>query len=288
MEEKIITGKTRLLGLLGSPVAHSISPLMHNESFKQLGLDYVYMCFDVSEDNLETVFNGLKKMNVLGFNCTMPLKNKIVEYLDELSPAASMIGAVNTVVNENGNFLGHNTDGVGYMRSVKDAGYDIIGKNMTLLGAGGAASSIFVQAALDGVKNINVFSIKDRFFERAERMVEMVNKNTDCHATLHDFSDEQVLADSIANSDILTNGTSVGMAPNVDGCIITDPSMLRPGLIVSDVIYNPAETKLLRIAKEQGCHTFNGMYMLLYQGPKAFEIWTGKEMPVEHIKQLYF
>ena len=288
MEEKIITGKTRLLGLLGSPVAHSISPLMHNESFKQLGLDYVYMCFDVSEDNLETVFNGLKKMNVLGFNCTMPLKNKIVEYLDELSPAASMIGAVNTVVNEHGNFIGHNTDGVGYMRSVKDAGYDIIGKNMTLLGAGGAASSIFVQAALDGVKNINVFSIKDRFFERAERMVEMVNKNTDCHATLHDFSDEQVLADSIANSDILTNGTSVGMAPNVDGCIITDPSMLRPGLIVSDVIYNPAETKLLRIAKEQGCHTFNGMYMLLYQGAKAFEIWTGKEMPVEHIKQLYF
>ncbi|MBE5959420.1 MAG: shikimate dehydrogenase [Lachnospiraceae bacterium] len=288
MEERKITGHTRLLGLLGSPVAHSISPLMHNESFKQLGLDYVYMCFDVGEDNLETVFNGLKLMNVKGFNCTMPLKNKIVDYLDELSPAASMIGAVNTVVNENGKFIGHNTDGVGYMRSVKDAGYDIIGKNMTLLGAGGAASSIFVQAALDGVKNINVFSIRDRYFERAERMVAMVNEKTDCHATLYDFSDEQVLADSIANSDILTNGTSVGMAPNIDNCIITDPSMLRPGLIVSDVIYNPAETKLLRIAKEQGCHTFNGMYMLLYQGAKAFEIWTGKEMPVEHIKKLYF
>ncbi|MCR5837126.1 MAG: shikimate dehydrogenase [Lachnospiraceae bacterium] len=288
MEERKITGHTRLLGLLGSPVAHSISPLMHNESFKMLGLDYAYLCFDVEEDNLETVFNGLKLMNVKGFNCTMPLKNKIVEYLDELSPAASMIGAVNTVVNEGGKFIGHNTDGVGYMRSVKDAGYDIIGKNMTLLGAGGAASSIFVQAALDGVKNINVFSIRDRYFERAQNMVKMVNENTDCHATLFELGDDKVLADSIANSDILTNATSVGMAPNIDNCIINNPDMLRPELIVSDVIYNPAETKLLKMAKEKGCNTFNGMYMLLYQGAKAFEIWTGKEMPVDHIKNMFF
>ena len=283
-----ITGHTKLTGLLGSPVAHSISPLMHNESFKMLGLDYVYLCFDVPEDNLETVFNGLKKLNIAGFNCTMPDKTRICQLGDELSPAASMIGAVNTVVNDNGKFIGHNTDGIGYMQSVKDAGYDITGSTMTLLGAGGAASSIFVQAALDGVKNINIFSIKDRFWEKAERMVEAVNKNTDCTARLMELGDDALLADSIADSQILTNATSVGMAPNVDGCIVSDNSMLPEGLIVSDVIYNPMETKLLKMAKERGCKTFNGMYMLLYQGAEAFKIWTGREMPVEHIKKLYF
>lgn len=283
-----ITSHTKLTGLLGSPVAHSISPLMHNESFKMLGLDYVYLCFDVPEDNLETVFNGLKKLNIAGFNCTMPDKTLICQLVDELSPAASMIGAVNTVVNDNGKFIGHNTDGIGYMQSVKDAGYDITGSTMTLLGAGGAASSIFVQAALDGVKNINIFSIKDRFWEKAERMVEAVNKNTDCTARLMELGDDALLADSIADSQILTNATSVGMAPNVDGCIVSDNSMLPEGLIVSDVIYNPMETKLLKMAKERGCKTFNGMYMLLYQGAEAFKIWTGREMPVEHIKKLYF
>ena len=164
-----ITGHTKLTGLLGSPVAHSKSPLMHNESFKELGLDYVYLCFDVPENNLKTAFEGLKQLKVAGFNCTMPDKTLICELLDELSPAASMIGAVNTVVNDNGKYVGHNTDGIGYMQSVKDAGYNIIGENMTLLGAGGAASSILVQAALDGVKSINVFSLKDRFWEKATR-----------------------------------------------------------------------------------------------------------------------
>ncbi len=283
-----ITGHTKLTGLLGSPVTHSISPLMHNESFRMLGLDYVYLCFDVPEDNLETVFNGLKKLDIAGFNCTMPDKTLICQLVDDLSPAASMIGAVNTVVNDNGKFIGHNTDGIGYMQSVKDAGYDITGSTMTLLGAGGAASSIFVQAALDGVKNINIFSIKDRFWEKAERMVEAVNKNTDCTARLMELGDDALLADSIADSQILTNATSVGMAPNVDGCIVSDNSMLPEGLIVSDVIYNPMETKLLKMAKERGCKTFNGMYMLLYQGAEAFKIWTGREMPVEHIKKLYF
>lgn len=283
-----ITGHTKLTGLLGSPVAHSKSPLMHNEAFKELGLDYVYLCFDVPENNLKTAFEGLKKLNVAGFNCTMPDKTLICELVDELSPAASMIGAVNTVVNDNGKYIGHNTDGIGYMQSVKDAGYNIIGENMTLLGAGGAASSILVQAALDGVKRINVFSLKDRFWGKAEKMVDAVNKNTDCKVTLFELGDDSVLADSIANSRILTNATSVGMAPNTDNCIIPDKSMLSKDLIVSDIIYNPMETKLIKMAKEQGCNTFNGLYMLLYQGAEAFKIWTGKDMPVEHIKKLYF
>ena len=283
-----ITGHTQLTGLLGSPVAHSISPMMHNEGFKQLGLDYVYLCFDVGTEGLKTAVEGLKTLGIRGFNCTMPDKNLMCELADKLSPAAKMMGAVNTVLNEDGVLTEYNTDGVGYMQAVKDAGYDIIGKKMTLLGAGGAATAVCVQAALDGVEEINVFSIHDQFFQRAQNMVDTINKETKCKARLYDFEDESMLKKSIDNSHILTNGTSVGMAPNIDGCIIKDGSFLHEGLIVSDVIYNPRETKLLKMAKENGCHTFNGLYMLLYQGAEAFKIWTGKEMPVEIIKEKYF
>lgn len=283
-----ITGHTVLTGLLGSPVAHSISPLMHNEAFNNLGLDYVYLCFDVGTDTLKTAVDGLKTLGVRGFNCTMPDKNLMCELADKLSPAASMIGAVNTVVNDNGILTGHNTDGIGYMMAVKDAGYDIIGKNMTLMGAGGAATAVCVQAALDGVASINVFSLKDQFWDRAVKLVDTINEKTSCKASLYDIADKTSLKKSIDESYILTNGTSVGMAPNVDNCIIDDISFFHEGLVVSDVIYNPRETKLLRMAKENGCNTFNGLYMLLYQGAEAFKIWTGKDMPVEHIKNMYF
>src|SRR5574344_1607603 len=144
-----ITGHTQLTGLLGSPVAHSISPMMHNEAFRLLNLDYVYLCFDVGTDHLKETVNGLKYAGIRGFNCTMPDKNLMCELADDLSPAAKMIGAVNTVVNDNGKLIGYNTDGIGYMRAVADAGHNIMGKKMTLLGAGGAATAICVQAALD-------------------------------------------------------------------------------------------------------------------------------------------
>ena len=286
--EYTITGHTGLTGLLGSPVAHSISPMMHNEAFRQLGLDYVYLCFDVNVENLENAVNGLKTLNVKGFNCTMPVKNRMFELVDEANPAAQIIGAVNTVLNDNGKLIGYNTDGIGYMRAVKDAGHDIIGKKMTLMGAGGAATAVCTQAALDGVAEINVFSLKDTFYPRAEHLIEQINKKTGCKATLYDLEDKNALYDSINSSDILTNGTPVGMAPNVDACIIDNEDVFRSDLIVSDVIYNPEETKLLKIAKSHGCPVFNGLYMLLYQGAEAFKIWTGKEMPVDIIKEKYF
>ena len=283
-----ITGHTGFTGLLGSPVSHSISPAMHNASFEALGLDYVYLCFDVDTKNLKTAVEGLKALGVKGFNCTFPDKNLMCELADELSPAAEMIGAVNTVLNDNGHLIGHNTDGIGYMMSVKDAGYDIIGKKMTLLGAGGAASAICVQAAIDGVSEIDIYSIKDQFWDRAVHMTDSINKKTACRANLYEFNDSTAFKKSVESSAILTNGTSVGLAPNSDKCPVTDTSVLREGLIVSDVIYNPKETKLLRLAKEAGCDTFNGMYMLLYQGAEAFKIWTGLDMPVEEIKKKFF
>lgn len=283
-----ITGHTVLTGLLGSPVSHSISPMMHNEAFKLLNLDYAYLAFDVGTDNLKVAVEGLKVLGVRGFNCTMPDKNLMFELADKLSPAADLIGAVNTVVNDNGILTGHNTDGVGYMLAVKNAGFDIIGKKMTLLGAGGAATAVCVQAALDGVSEIDVFSIKDQFFDRAIRLVDNINSKTNCKASLYELPDDTTLRKSISESYIVTNGTSVGMAPKVDNSIINDITMFHPDLIVSDVIYNPQKTKFLSLAGEAGCSTFNGMYMLLYQGAEAFKLWTGQEMPADVIKEKFF
>ena len=288
MEIKTITGHTGLTGLLGSPVSHSISPLMHNEAFRLLGLDYVYLCFDVGTDTLKTAVEGLKTIGIKGFNCTMPDKNLMCELCDELSPAARMIGAVNTVLNDNGKLIGYNTDGVGYMRSVTDAGFSIIGKKMTLLGAGGAAVSICTQAAIDGVSSIDIYNRPGENFNRAVALADTLNKETACQVSVHEIADATSLNDSISESAILVNGTSLGMAPNTDTCPINDASVFHSGLIVSDIIYNPRETKLLKMAKECNCSGFNGLYMLLYQGAAAFELWTGKGMPVDIIKQKYF
>ena len=286
--ESRITGHTVLTGLLGSPVAHSISPMMHNESFRQLGLDYAYLAFDVGTENLKTAVEGLKVLGVRGFNLTMPNKNLMAEYCDKLSPAAEIIGAVNTVVSDNGVLTGHTTDGIGYMRAAKEAGFDLPFKVMTLLGGGGAATAILVQAALDGMKEIRVFNRKSPSFDRLLSIAGQLNERTTCKVSVHPLEDTEDLRASIDTSDILTNGTSLGMAPNIDTCPIPDASFLRPELIVSDVIYNPRQTKLLKMAEEIGCPFFNGLYMLLYQGAAAFELWTGQEMPVEHIKAKYF
>ena len=284
-----ITGHTRLTALLGSPVAHSISPLMHNEAFQLLNLDYTYLCFDVNEETLPAAVDGLKACGIRGFNLTMPNKNQIVKLLDELSPAARLIGAVNTVVNDKGHLVGYNTDGVGYMQAVRDAGYDITGKTITIMGAGGAATAICAQAALDGVEKIHVFAREtSRFWERTQKLVENINSTLPCKAVLHENKDTGALARAISESALLLNATSVGMAPDTDSTIIQDTSLYHPDLIVSDVIYNPRETRFLREAREAGCRTFNGMYMLLYQGAEAFRLWTGKEMPIKEIKEKYF
>lgn len=285
---KEITGHTRLACLLGSPVEHSISPAMHNAAFKSLGLDCAYLAFDVGVEKMAAAAEGLRAMNVLGFNITMPGKNIMCQLCDELSPAARIGGAVNTVLNKDGKFIGYTTDGVGFMTACSDAGFDLMGKKMTLMGAGGAASAILIQAALDGLREISVFSIHDAFWDRAQKIVSDLNQESSCKVTLYDFDDPSVLKREILDSDILTNGTSVGMAPRTDACLIQDPSVFHRDLKVFDVIYNPEETRLLRLAKEQGCQTANGLYMLLYQGAASFKIWTGQDMPVDLIKEKYF
>lgn len=281
-----ITGHTELIGLLATPIRHSKSPTMHNEAFAKLGLDYAYLVFEVGNEQLEDSVKGLKAMGVRGYNVSMPNKTVISKYLDKLSPAAELCGAVNTVVNDNGVLTGHITDGIGYMSGLKDAGIDIIGKKMTIVGAGGAATAIEIQAALDGVKEISIFNRKDEFFARAEKTVKDINEKTNCKATLYDLADLDSLKREIADSAIFVNATGVGMKPLEGQMVIPDASYLRPDLIVSDVVYIPKKTALLELAESIGCKTINGLGMMLFQGAAAFKLWTGEDMPIEYMKEL--
>lgn len=281
-----ITGHTELIGLIATPIRHSKSPTMHNEAFAKLGLDYAYLAFEVGNEELEDAVKGLKALKVRGYNVSMPNKTVIGQYLDHLSPAAKLCGAVNTVVNDNGVLTGHITDGIGYMRSLQDAGIDVIGKKMTIVGAGGAATAIEIQAALDGVKEISIFNRKDEFWERAEQNVKNINETTNCKATLYDLADTEALRREINDSYLFANATGVGMKPLEGQMVIPDASFLREDLIVTDVVYMPEGTELLRVAKEVGCKTINGLGMMLYQGAAAFELWTGKEMPIDYMKDI--
>ena len=281
-----ITGHTELIGLLAYPIRHSSSPAIHNEAFAYLGLDYAYLAFEVDNETLEDAIKGIRALKMAGANLSMPNKTSVIKYLDRLAPAAQLCGAVNTIVNENGVLTGHITDGIGYMSALKDNQIDAIGKKMTIVGSGGAATAIQVQAALDGVAEISIFNIKDKFWENAEATIEKITKQTDCKVSLYDLADLEKLKAEIDDSYLCTNATGMGMKPREGQTYIPDKSFFRPDLIVTDIIYSPQETKMLQLAKSAGCKTMNGMGMLLFQGAAAFQLWTGKEMPIEHMKQV--
>lgn len=281
-----ITGHTELIGLMAYPIRHSSSPAMHNAAFAKLGLDYAYLAFEVDNSTLEDAVKGLRALKLKGSNVSMPNKTVVHKYLDKISPAAEMCGAVNTIVNEDGVLTGHITDGTGYMMALKDNNIDVIGKKMTIVGAGGAATAIEIQAALDGVAEMSIFNIKDEFWGNAEETVRKINENTNCKAKLYDLADLDKLKEEIEDSYLFTNATGMGMKPFEGKTYIPDKSFLRPDLIVSDVVYYPRETELLRMAKEVGCKTTNGLGMMLFQGAAAFKLWTGQDMPIEYMKEL--
>lgn len=281
-----ITGHTELIGLMAYPIRHSSSPAMHNEAFSYLGLDYAYLAFEVDNDALEDAVKGLRALRMVGSNVSMPNKTVVGQYLDKLSPAAELCGAVNTIVNENGVLTGHITDGIGYMKALKDNDIDVIGKKMTIVGSGGAATAIEVQAALDGVAEMSIFNIKDKFWGNAEATVQKINERTNCKVALYDLADLDKLKAEIEDSYLFANATGMGMKPLEGQTYIPDKSFFRPDLIVTDVVYSPRETAMLKMAKEAGCKTMNGMGMMLFQGAAAFEMWTGKEMPIEHMKKV--
>ncbi|WP_368490253.1 shikimate dehydrogenase [Clostridium sp. BJN0013] len=267
-----ITGHTELIGLIAYPIRHSSSPEMHNEAFQKLGLDYAYLAFEVGNEDLEDTIKGFRAMKVRGSNVSMPNKTVVHKYLDKLSEAAELCGAVNTIVNDNNVLTGHITDGIGYMKSLEDAGIDVIGKKITVAGAGGAATAIEIQAALDGVAEISIFNRKDKFFERGKKTIRDINKRTKCKATLYDLEDLDKLKEEIADSCLFANATGVGMKPLEGQTYIPDTSFFRPDLIVTDTVYEPRETELLKMAKKVGCRTMNGLGMMLFQGAAAFKL----------------
>ncbi len=281
-----ISGHTELIGLIANPIRHSTSPKMHNEAFAKLGLDYVYLAFEVGNEELEDTIKGFRAMKVRGSNVSMPNKTVVHKYLDKLSPAAELCGAVNTIVNDNGILTGHITDGIGCMMALKDAGVDVIGKKITIVGAGGAATAIEVQAALDGVAEISIFNTKDKFFVNAEKTAEKLNSKTDCKVNVFDLADLEKLKEEIASSVLFINATGMGMKPLEGKTYIPDKSFFRPDLTVLDIVYIPAETALLKLAKEAGCRTLNGLGMMLFQGAAAFKLFTGKDMPIEYMKEV--
>ncbi len=285
MSERI-TGHTELLTLMAYPIRHSQSPAMHNEAAAYLGLDYAYLCFDVDQSNLKEAIAAMRALKVRGGNLSMPNKIAVIPYLDKLSEQAQMCGAVNTIVNDDGVLTGHITDGIGYMRSLKDNGIDVIGKKITVVGCGGAGKAMMVQAALDGVAELSVFNRRDEFHQRGIDTVEMLNEKTNCRAHFYDLEDLDRLKVEIADSVLLANATSLGMKPQEGRTYIPDASFFRPELIVTDAIYAPEETELLRMAREAGCRTMNGRGMMLFQGAASFKLWTGQDMPIEHMKEV--
>lgn len=287
--ESRISGHTGLLALIGSPVGHSGSPAMYNYSFERLGLDYAYVAFDIKIEEVKDAIAAMKTFKMRGCNVTMPCKTEVVKYMDELSPAAQIIGAVNTIVNDNGRLTGHITDGEGFVRNLLDNGIDIKGKKITVAGGGGAATAIQVQCALDGAREISIFNIKDEFFERTLQTAEKIKKAVpECVVNVYDIADTDKMTEEIKSSDIFANATIVGMKPMDNESVVKDLSSFHSKLVVVDAVYNPEETKLLREAKEAGCICVGGKGMLLWQGVAAFKLYTGLDMPVEEVKAKFF
>lgn len=287
--ERRISGHTGLLALIGSPVGHSGSPAMYNYSFEKLGLDYAYVAFDIKVDEVADAIAAMKTFKMRGFNVTMPCKIEAAKYMDILSPAAQIIGAVNTIVNEDGVLTGHITDGEGFVNNLKDHGVDVKDKKITIIGGGGAATAIQVQCAIDGARELSIFKRNDASLARTLEIAEKIRTNVlECVVNIFDTADVAKMTAEILDSDILVNGTIVGMTPMDDESPVKDNAALHKDLVVCDIVYNPIETKLLREAKEAGCKCVGGKGMLLWQGVSAFKLFTGMDMPVEEVKTLFF
>lgn len=284
-----ISGKTRLLGVFGTPIKHSGSPIMYNFCFDYYGIDCVYLAFDCNADQVKDTLAAMRRLNMRGANVTMPCKQEVARNMDKLSPAAKFVGAVNTIVNDNGVLTGHITDGTGVVLDLKDHGKSIVDRDIVLLGAGGAATAIMVQCALDGARSVTVFNRGREGLEKARAIGEnMMADGVACNMEYHFLAEAALLREKIRKADFLINGTSVGMCPMSEGeSLITDLSAFHEKLVVYDVIYNPPVTKLMRDALANGCKEGNvigGKGMLLWQGAGAFKLYTGLDMPAQELK----
>ena len=276
-----IDGYTRLAAVVANPIKHSISPFIHNSAFEATNTNGVYLAWEVDAAELAETVANIRRYQMYGINLSMPYKEQVIPYLDQLSAEACLIGAVNTVVNRKGTLIGYNTDGKGFFKSLPS--FKISKKRLVLLGAGGAAKAILAQAILDGVSQISVF-VRSSSMEKTRPYLEKIQNATGFRVDLFALEDVQNLQDSITQADLLVNATSVGM----DGSSQPIPTsiVLPEKLMVADVIYQPFETPFLKWARNQGNQSINGLGMLLYQAAEAFELWTGKEMPTDQIWEL--
>jgi len=272
----------KLVGLFGHPVAHSLSPVMHETAFKHLDLNYRYLLFDIYPQNLKKALDSLIPLNFRGINLTLPHKKRAMAFLDKISDDAKVMGAVNTVVVEHGKLIGYNTDGKGFVASLEKGGrVKLKNKKVVILGAGGAAHAIATQLALSRVNRLSIFNI---VLHEAQDLAVRIKRYV--HNTNTEFfilKPGNVLDEKMRDADIIVNATSVGLKESDP--LLINPSVLDKRHLVCDVIYNPARTKLLMAAKRRKAKTMNGLGMLIYQGATCFELWTGKKAPVQIMKK---
>ena len=290
-----ISGYTRLAAVVANPIKHSLSPFIQNRAFQLTATDGVYLAFEIQADDLADTIKSAKRLGMYGLNFSMPFKTAAMPYMNSLSKAAQLIGAMNTLVIENDQFVGYNTDGVGFFNALlADQNFSVAGKNMTILGGGGAAMAIIVQAILNGANEINVFTRHSRSFELVKARLERLSALTEKEIQLFELPEVssvltenlsakcQLLQSKIKQSDLLVNATSVGM----DGLSSPVPASIQlpPEILAVDVIYKGLSTPFLKWAESQGVRNQNGVGMLLYQAAESFKLWTGQTMPVEQIK----
>jgi shikimate dehydrogenase len=276
-----ISGKTRVCGIIGDPIEHTMSPVIHNAAFAEMGLDYVYIAFRVKAEELDKAIESVRALNMRGLSVTIPHKVAVLKLLDKLDPLAEKIGAVNTIVNDDGVLTGYNTDATGFLQAMLERGVEPKGKNIAILGAGGASRAVsFILA--DRGANLVILNRRlelDWAVELARRISQTFSKKVEALEL-----NRENLMKALEKADILVNATSVGMSPNINETPVP-PDLLRPGLIVYDIVYNPVKTKLLKEAEAAGAEIISGVDMLVWQGVMAFEKWTGKKPPVELMKK---
>jgi len=279
-----INHNTKIIGVIGHPIKHSLSPMMHNYAFNKLDLDFVYLPFDIAAANLKDALKGMVALGVKGFNVTIPHKERIVDFLDELSDSAKIVNAVNTVVNENGKLHGFNTDVDGILKTLEDYKDEINGNMVTVIGAGGAARSVIYTL----INNFNVekINIVNRTIEKAESLKDyFTSKMLFEKIKTYELAPPDVI-NVFADSKLIVNASSIGMSPEEDDSPTSIVESFNSNQIVFDLVYNPRKTKFLALAESQGATILNGLKMFVEQGAKAFELWTNEKMPTEKISEI--
>ena len=271
----MITGKTNVVGIIGNPIEHTLSPLMHNAAFKYLNLNYIYVPFLVLENALSNSIIGSKALNIKGLNVTIPYKTEVIKYLDSIDRSAELIGAVNTVKFEDNFAKGFNTDGIGAVKAIEDVS-KVKNKNVIILGAGGAARAVAFQILLEGAGSL---TIANRTPENAINIQNDLTEKLNANVKVTDLGKN--LEREIFDADILINTTPVGMYPNINQSPLIKSDILHKDIIVNDIVYNPLKTRLLKEAEKKGARTISGFKMLIYQGMESFKIWTGVYPPIE-------